>query len=165
MSSEAPTSVTPMRLEDEVVELIESGASIIVGTCNADLEPECARGLGARASADRRRLSVLLNGALSARMCDDLASTGRIAVAFSRIHDHHTIQVKGRVCGVRDGDPEDAALAERYLVAFGEQVSVAGLPRSVVQGIRRSPLLVVELAVEEIFDQTPGPTAGERLRP
>ena len=156
-SSRGPT------LSDRVVELVESGVSIIVGTCNLELEPECARGLGARVADDRRHVSIILNGALASRVRADLAATSRIAVGFSRIHDHHSMQLKGRVTDVRPGTPEDAAWHARYLIAFGEQLSQAGLPRSVVRGVRCDPVVVVTFAIEEVFDQTPGPGAGERL--
>lgn len=150
-------------LNEAVVELIESGASMIVGTRDREMRPECARGLGARVSEDRTRVTVLLNGALSERMRADLADNGRIAVGFSRVHDHRTIQIKGRALDVREGDEGDVAAAERYVIAFSEQVALAGLPRSVVRRVALTPCLVVELEVDEVFDQTPGPGAGEAL--
>lgn len=151
------------RLSDELVELVESGVSMLVGTCDAAGRPEAVRGLGARVSEDRRRVTVMLNAALAARTRDNLLEHGRLAVAFSRIFDHRTIQLKGHVVSIRDGDPGDHALQERYVVAFAEQVSLAGLPRSVVRNVRLEPCLVVELEVDALFEQTPGPRAGEAL--
>ena len=153
-----------LALSSEQVELLESGVSILVGTCDANHRPETTRGLGVRVSADRRTVTVLLNAALANRVRADLAADraagGRIAVAFSRIFDHHSIQLKGRAVALRDGDGEDTLVQQRYLVAFAEQLSIAGLPRSVVQQIHLSPCLAVDVEVEAIFDQTPGPRAG-----
>lgn len=147
-------------MSPELAELLQSGVSILVGTCNHERRPEAARGLGARVSADGRVVTVLLNGALAARIRDDLADGGRIAVAFSRIYDHHSIQLKGRAVAVREGDANDQAIQQRYLVAFAEQLSIAGMPRSVVHQIRLAPCLAVDMVVDAIFDQTPGPRAG-----
>jgi hypothetical protein len=138
-SSAKASSPEGLVLSEELTELVESGVSILVGSCDADGRPEALRGLGARVSADRQRITVLLNGALAKRTRDNLADGGRLAVAFSRIYDHRTIQLKGRAVTLRDGSPEDEAIQQRYLVAFSEQVSVAGMPRSVVRHPRRGP--------------------------
>ncbi len=162
-TSETGAGETGPRLTEALVELLESGVSMAAGTCGAELEPECVRGLGAHVSPDRRRVTLLLNGALCERLRCHVADNPRIAVAFSRIHDHHTIQLKGRVLSIRDGDEDDEAAVARYLVAFAEQLALAGLPRSVVRQVRCCPCIALTLVVEEIFDQTPGPEAGRRL--
>ena len=147
------------------MELIESGASIIVATRDASLRPECVRGLGATVSDDRRRLTVLLNDQLAGRIRAHLADNGHIAVSFSRIVDHHTIQVKGHAVEVRAGHEAEQQALERYLAAFAEQVSLAGLPRSVVRRVCHERCVAVSLLVEELYDQTPGPGAGAPMTP
>lgn len=159
-SSAEGSSAEGIVLSPELVELLESGVSILVGTCDDELRPDACRGLGARVSADRRVVTVLLNDALAGRLRENLANGGRFALAFSRIFDHHSLQLKGRAVALRRGDAEDELTQQRYLVAFGEQISVAGMPRSVIQQVRISPCLAVDMVVDAVFDQTPGPRAG-----
>jgi len=150
-------------LGEPLVEFLESGVSIVVGSRDANNRPECARGLGVKVADDRRTLSLYLNAALAERMRADFADNGRIAIGFSRIVDHRAVQLKGRVIGMRPATEADHAVQDRYLAAFAEQVSYAGLPRSVVRSVRLRPALAVELEVDELFHQTPGPGAGRRI--
>jgi hypothetical protein len=152
-------------LSEEIVEFVESGVSVLVGSRNAEMRPECIRGFGATVSKDRSRLAVYLTAELATRMRADLEENGRVAIAFSRFVDHKTLQLKGRVVALRAGTPDDHAAQQRYIAAFGEHLSIAGLPRSILRRVRLGTLLVVDLDVEEIYLQTPGPDAGRRLEP
>ena len=152
-------------LTEQLVELIESGVSIIVGTRDAQMRPDCGRGLGARVSSDRRHITLLLNGSLCTRMCANIEDNGLIAVAFSRIHDHHSIQLKGRVTDMRSGSPREVKAQGRYLIAFAEQLANAGFPRSVVRNVQYAPCFAVDVEVAQVFDQTPGPGAGNPMSP
>lgn len=153
----------PVRLSDELVDFLEGGVSILVGSRNADLRPECARGLGLVIGSDRQSITVFINEALAARMCADFEDNAQIAVGFSRIVDHRSLQLKGVVRAVRPATAQENALQERYVAAFAEQLSLAGLPRSVVRNVRLTPALAVELEIHDIFNQTPGAGAGQRL--
>ncbi|MGE0324955.1 MAG: pyridoxamine 5'-phosphate oxidase family protein [Polyangiaceae bacterium] len=153
----------PVALPEELVEFLESGVSIIIATRDAQLRPEVLRGLGAMVSADRQSFTLFVNAALSERLLRDIDDNGRIAVAFSRIHDHRTVQLKGKVLEVRDVTSEQLPELERYRVAFAEQVAMAGMPRSVTRRMRISPSLALRVAIDEGFDQTPGPGAGRPM--
>lgn len=152
-----------VHLSEDWVEFLESGVSMLVGSRNAELRPDCTRALGVTIGADRTTMTVFLNAALTQRMQADFADNGRIAATFSRPTDHRTVQVKGRVLAVRPTSDADRAVQERYLGAFAEQVAVVGLPRSVIRRVRVSPGIAVEVAIEDVYLQTPGPGAGRRL--
>ncbi|MCA9647298.1 MAG: pyridoxamine 5'-phosphate oxidase family protein [Polyangiaceae bacterium] len=155
----------PVALPEDLVEFLESGVSMILATRDAELRPEVLRGLGALVAADRQSITLFLNAALSARTLDNIRANGRIAVAFSRIHDHRTVQLKGRVLEVRDVTPQQQPELERYRVAFAEQVAMTGLPRSVTRRMRISPSVALSIEFDEGFDQTPGPAAGRPMEP
>ncbi len=146
----------------EMTELIESGVSILVGTRDAALVPDCMRGIGA-AVLSSSRVALYLYEPLAKRAIANIADNGLLAVTFSRIIDHRSIQLKGRVIQVRAATLDDEALSQRYLIAFSEQVALAGMPRSVIRRVHTSPGVVVELEATDAFLQTPGPGAGRRM--
>ncbi|MCC7540466.1 MAG: hypothetical protein IT379_29890 [Deltaproteobacteria bacterium] len=154
-----------IQLSEELVELIESGVSILVGSRDADLRPECARALGATVAPDRRALTIYLSAGLGRRMCADFDDNRQVAITFSRILDHHTVQVKGVVRQVRPATDADVATQERYRIAFSEQAAIVGMPRSVMRRLVLVPSVAVEVEVRELFHQTPGPGAGSRIEP
>ena len=150
------------KIPEDLVDFLESGVSILVGTRNAKNEPEPMRATGARVSKDRERLSLLFP-AHATRSIENALANGHVAVCFSRFLDNYSIQLKGQDAVVRDGTDEDRAIAERYRVAYGEQLSMAGFPRSLTSRINVWPAKVVTFPVRDIFVQTPGPGAGARL--
>lgn len=149
-------------LPEELVDFIESGVSMGVGATNADLRPECARAVGARVASDRRAVTVFLPMAVVDRLAPCLVEGAPVAVTFSRIHDHRTVQLKGRVRSTRPAEESERELLLTYLAAFAEQASMAGLPRAVVRKVVTYPALAVTFGVEALFEQTPGPEAGAR---
>lgn len=151
------------QISRDLVDFVESGVSVLVGSRDAELRPDCQRGFGATVGEDRASLTVYLNAALADAMTRNFRDNGAIAVTFSRPIDHRTFQVKGTVTRVRDAAPEERERQERYLAAFVEHLCVVGLPRSLTRRFRVWPAVAIEMTIDEVFVQTPGPGAGRRV--
>jgi hypothetical protein len=147
----------------ELASFLESGVSVLVGTRDARLVPESTRGVGARVEADGTELSVLLPRATAARAIANLRDNGRIAICFSRAIDHRSIQVKGRVASISDGDAAVRAAVELYVDALAVAWQPIGIPPSSARRLARWPAHAVRLRIEEVYVQTPGPGAGAPL--
>jgi general stress protein 26 len=150
-------------ISTELASFLESGVSMQVGTRDARLLPEAVRGMGVRAERGGTRLTVFLPAATAERTLANLRDNGRIAVCFSRPEDHRTIQVKGRAVAVREADAAERALVERYRGSFAQSLLFVGVPLRVSLRAAHWPCRAVELEVEEVFQQTPGPGAGAPL--
>ncbi|MGC3996745.1 MAG: hypothetical protein QM767_04105 [Anaeromyxobacter sp.] len=151
-------------ISPELAAFIESGVSILVGTRDARLFPECMRGMGARVEAGGAELTVFLPDAVSTRLLDDLRDNGRVAVTFSRTMDHKSVQVKGRVVALGPAAPEDRAEVDRFRCAWSQMVGEVGVPPRVTLRMAHWPCHAARLRVEGLFVQTPGPGAGQPLR-
>lgn len=152
-----------LALSTELAAFAEAGNSILVGSRDARLFPECVRALGARVERGRRELTVFLATAVSATTVANLAENGRIAVCFSRIEDHRSIQVKGRVVSIRAGDEADRAVVERYRGDWTRNLAVIGMPPRISLRQNAWPCHAVRVRIESLFEQTPGPGAGAPL--
>lgn len=150
-------------LPAELVDFVESGVSMLVGTRDAQLRPEALRASGCIVAADRTRLSLLANVETARRTVANIEAGSPIAITFNRPIDHRTVQVKGRCHGVRRGGPGEDEVARRYIAVFGDALYQVGLSRAFVRRMRVAPCVVVEVEVCELFEQTPGPAAGRRL--
>lgn len=138
--------------------------SILVGTVSADGTPAACRATAVRADDDLATLTVYVAVATSQETVANVAATRRIAVVCSRPLTHSTIQIKGPVRQVRlAGDDEREFLAERH-AAFATELADLGFPKNAVGAVAHWPSFAIELAIEEIFEQTPGPAAGVPLR-
>lgn len=150
-------------LSDEIAAFLRQGVSLLVGTCDASGAPECMRAVGAEVQPDRRHLVIYLPEATSRETRIKLLGHPRIAVLASYPLDHRSLQLKGSVKRLSVAD--DAALGsiQRYLETFAGVLEGVGMPSDVVHSLSHWPAFAVELEVEELFVQTPGPGAGARL--
>jgi hypothetical protein len=150
------------KIPEDLVDFLESGVSILVGTRNAKNEPEATRSCGAQVAKDRAHVSLYFPD-WAQRAVADIEENGQIAACFSRMLDNYSIQLKGEGATVRDATDAERMVPERYLAAYVETLSMAGFPRALTTRIRVWPAKVVTFAVRDIFVQTPGPNAGARL--
>lgn len=154
-----------VEMDDALRELLESGGAVVLGTRDAENTPEISRGWGLRVLPDRRTVEVCVGLPSGRRTLSNVEGAGRIAATFVRPSDYRQVQLKGRVTEVLDATPEDGAWADRHRQAFLRQVEHLGIPPDI--GPRfwdyDDGLAKLRIAVEEAYDQTPGPQAGRRL--
>ena len=143
---------------------LEAGASILVATVDARGVPSCCRAAAVTSDDDLKTVAIYLPIATSQQTINDIATTHRIAVAATHLREHSSIQLKGTACTARLAREDEAALVEDRYQAFAEVLHKIGLPRRLTRSVVHWPAFVVDMKVEEIFEQTPGPNAGARLR-
>ena len=84
-------------IPDSIVHLLQTGVSVMVGTRDASLMPECTRAWGIHVGDGSWHRDVLLSEAFAGQTLDNLRENGRIAVTCTRPTDHITCQLKGQV--------------------------------------------------------------------
>lgn len=150
-------------LSRELSEFVQSGVSVQVGTRDSALVPEAVRAAGAEVEPGGARLVVFVPVATAERTVANLADNGRIAICFSRIEDHRTIQIKGRASAVVAASDAQRARVDRYRAEFAQNLAFVGLPQRLGFRIASWPCHAVTVEIETIWVQTPGPGAGEAL--
>jgi hypothetical protein len=127
-------------LDPEVVEFVHGGVAVGVATRDDELKPALARGWGPE------------------------VENGAVAVGFSPPTIARAVQVKGVATEVGEPDAADLERAERHFRLFFAECERIGAPPHVPERMFvRSGLVLIRFAIDEAFDQTPGPTAGRRL--
>jgi hypothetical protein len=150
-------------ISTELATFIQSGLSILVGSRDRRLFPDCLRAVGARVERGRREVTIFVPTATGAPAVANFAENGRVAICFSRIEDHRSIQVKGRVVSVAPASEADRAVIERYRGEFVRNLAFIGMPPRLTLRLNAWPCHAVRLRVESLFLQTPGPGAGAPL--
>jgi hypothetical protein len=121
--------------------------------------------IGAVVHADRETVSFFVPEARSARVLSDLQDNGRVALGIGLV-SHEAYQLKGTYLSSRPTGDEDNALQEAYrakLLAALRQAYPDQIARPVVLGFAYRPGVAVTFRADEIFLQTPGPGAGNRM--
>ncbi len=151
-------------LDSAVVEFIHGGVAVGVATRDDDLRPEFARGWGPEVSQDRRSLTLCVTAPEGSRMRANLEQNGAVAVGFSPPTIARAVQVKGVATVVSEPDGADLERVERHVRSFVAEAARIGAPAELSQRMFVGTGLVsIRFPIDEVFDQTPGPTAGRRL--
>ena len=159
----------PVWIGDELRSFLEGPVSVLVGTRDSRLIPEITRAWGPRVSDDCRRISLCVPVATSGKTLDNIETNGEIAVTFSMPTNYRTFQVKGRHAATAQADGTDVEDVERHRDAFAMVNERMGLPRERIEAFWRAEvetsavLMKISFALEQVFDQTPGPGAGKKL--
>jgi hypothetical protein len=154
---------SPAAISDDLATFLESGVSVVVGSRDAQKKPAAMRAMGAHVSDDGRSVTVFLPEPNAARTLANLRDNGRIAVTFSRPSDYRSIQVKGSCVDFRPATEEERARQKTYAAAFVDDLATVGMARENTGRLTYWPSIAVRISVEEIFEQTPGPAAGQKL--
>lgn len=152
-----------MELE-KIQRSLEGGMSILVGSSDNGNLPTCCRGIAIRASADLTTLTVFVPVATSRDVIANVAMTRRAAVVSSHPTSHVSIQFKGIAKGVRLAPDEDAGFLRERLESWADSIAVVGLPRRITRRIAHWPAFAIDISIDEIYEQTPGPKAGASIR-
>jgi hypothetical protein len=147
----------------ELAAFLESGLTLVVGTTGADLKPNCAFGAGLRVDAGGRRITLFLGTESAAAAIEDLRARGAVAITASRPSDYRTLQLKGRALRVEAVAPGGRAALLACREAFVRQLEAVGWARSLVQRLAVWPCVSVEVELDAVYEQTPGPRAGSPL--
>jgi hypothetical protein len=150
-------------LPPELVAFSEAGRSLLVGTSSPDLRPDCVRAVGVRIWPDASRLTVLVPHATGKTAIANLRENPRLALTLSQIESHRTMQIKGVVLDVREGNDADRELATRYRTAFAHELAYAGPGIEMTERLGIWPCWAVDVEIQAVFAQTPGPAAGTKL--
>lgn len=151
-------------ISDEVATFIESGLSINVGTRDSELEPDGGIAWAARVHDDRAQITIYLHQDAAEPMVRNLRAHPEIAVLFERPTSHRGCQVKGRFVSTRPVKPTERAEVERQIECFVTDLEGIGIPRAMASGSEIWPCVAIQMRATELFEQTPGPGAGEPLK-
>ena len=154
-------------LDDDTRALLEAGSSTIIGILGADGAPFATRGWGSLVlDGEPLRMRVVVGAGAFASAGRALGSTERFAIAATGadVHTLHSVQVKGTVVAVEPADDDDlarfAAFCDDFFRAVEETDNIA---RAGIERIVPSDLWACTFEIDEVYDQTPGPSAGSRI--
>ncbi|MFO0706078.1 MAG: hypothetical protein U0412_04410 [Nitrospira sp.] len=146
-----------------MIELLRTGVSVVVGTRDAALMPECTRAWGIRIEGDRRTATIFLTESISGRTLANLRENGLIAISCTRPTDHVACQLKGRVRTIRPADDREREASRRWHREFVGELVAIGVPGELPSAWITEPALAVEIDVTDVFHQTPGPGTGGKV--
>jgi hypothetical protein len=94
----------------------------------------------------------------------NLVAGRAVAITAADVRTLRSVQLKGVSLGVTPGGRPELERMRRFAEAFYADIEdTDGTPREILERLTPDALVVVCVAVTEVFDQTPGPAAGRCL--
>jgi hypothetical protein len=138
------------------------------GTRDRNLVPLGHRVTAWRVASDGRTLTAMIPDGSASELLDAMRDNGQIAVTLEEVGTHETYQLKGRYVSHRPATASDVDLADRLRERFLQGLLSLYPDERLVMLMKPSlprPGIAVDIDVQEIFLQTPGPGAGGRVWP
>jgi len=148
----------------ELTELLESPCSLIVGTVDAAGLPDASRAWGVEV-LDDRHVRVLLSTQASVTR-RNVEGGGAIALTATHFSTFESVQLKGHATHVEEATPADRIRFRHYCTGATRAIAASdGTPEELVERFMTADVYACLVAVESLFDQTPGRGAGTQLAP
>jgi hypothetical protein len=149
---------TCLVLDDEMVRFLHGGCALIACTVDSQGEPYAARawGLTVLCAAGEVRVRLLVKPV-------DVGS-GHIAITATDVPTLRSLQMKGYVERVEPMTDADLAKSEQYTSDFYDDIVASDhIPRDLLERSRPREFVACIVAVDELYNQTPGPRAGSSV--
>ena len=153
-----------MTTTERVYRCLEPGLSLVVGSVDAHNIPSCCRAIAISSADNLVTVTVYIPVATAQDTIQNVATTKRLAITASNPPDHRTTQLKGTTIEARVARDDEQSFLRGRLEAFVDVLEQYGFPRGMARRLAYWPAFAVTIRVDEIFEQTPGPQAGNRIR-
>ena len=152
-------------LEDDVAAFLSGNVMMIAATRDAALRPHVGRGCGAYFDPDVGDLTLLASATQWPDFHANAKSGAPIAMTVCQPDNYKCLQVKGQIIGVAAATAEQSARARRYIDTMLSIMAGLGVSRLQLSTVlSNADLVAIRFWPVDLFIQTPGPDAGERMR-
>lgn len=154
------------QLSSGLVAMMARGVSVNVASRDERLRPSAMRAMGSAIDPDRGTVTVYLARRQAAQLLRDIESSGCIAAIFSEPPTHVTVQLKATTAATRPATEDDRPALDRYLASMEREIERVGHPPALTRAMlawRLEDLVAVTFVPEQVFEQTPGPKAGQLM--
>lgn len=147
-------------LTDELIAFLDQHLSLLAAGRDRELRPSITRAVGFIPGADRKSFTAFLSDRPGASLIAVLEKGAPFALIATHVPTLRSMQMKGVITGIRPATEAERPLIEACTDGFATDLAGTGYPLEVVRRLVNWPATAIEVALDEVFDQTPGPGAG-----
>lgn len=151
--------------DDMTIRFLHGGCSLLVGSVSPDGRPHAGRAWGLTVVDNARAHVRLLLSVDDTTTVANLQPGAAVAICTADVETLRSLQVKGRVLAVEPADEADLVKQQQYTADFtGDIHRTDGEPMEMLRRWADCSVTACVIALDEAFDQTPGPSAGARVQ-
>ncbi|HVV58313.1 MAG TPA: hypothetical protein VHC45_08110 [Gaiellaceae bacterium] len=149
--------------EQALAEFLAAGVAGVAATRDERLRPTIARAWAPVLLDEDTRLRICLEAAPGSPARANLESNGTIAATFTLPSSYRSAQVKGSVLELRQPTSDELAAVDEHVASFSREAEAVGLMPDSGRRLIGPELVTAVIEIRELYDQTPGASAGARL--
>ncbi|MDH4746452.1 hypothetical protein OMP43_20710 [Sphingomonas sp. CBMAI 2297] len=148
----------------DIAAFLEGPVMILLSTCDGADRAGIARGSSIRFDRRNGHIHVLFSGSQWPDVGGNVATGARIAVTVVRPSDYRAFQIKGIIGSAAPASGEEQQRATAYVARMLEVMAELGVTtRQLSHTLTDRDLVRVSFLPTDLYAQTPGPGAGQRL--
>lgn len=137
---------------------------VVLATSTTNGRAALARGMGVRVHPGNSTVEVFVSSAQWGDVVEALRPGVRLAVTIVRPETYETYQIKGTVLSRQSPDGDGMAFVAEYCERISAHLlSLGPIQRQIACWITTEDLVGFHVLTEHLFNQTPGPGAGDLL--
>ncbi len=148
---------------ETVIQYFDVPLAMSLGTRDSNLIPDYSRVVGTALSEDNI-FKFYLGKEKTGKTISNLDENGFIALTMVHPLNYRCLQIKGRCIRHYEADSSEMENVTNYLDLFGSVIVKMGLPDDALLSWPHDPAIVVEMELDEVYEQTPKKGAGEKLK-
>lgn len=150
-------------IPQKYVDFVQGHTLHFVGSRDAKLRPMFSWAFGATVNAQEDTITFYVPNVEGAKTLSNFEDNGMVALTVSDAGTHETYQFKGPRLEIRPSEDKDTAIQDIHQSKVVSYLGARGYPEEIFTGFAIYPSTAVTFKVEDVFVQTPGPGAGNKL--
>lgn len=150
-------------IPEKFIDFAHGPKLLFFGSRNAKLRPTATWAFGALADGNKGIITAIVPEIEGAQTFENLAENGRACLVISDPPTHETYQFKGQHRETRSCTEADYTVQEIYISKLIAHLESLGYGEHIWGPFVKNPAMAVTFEVEDIFVQTPGPGAGDKI--
>lgn len=156
-----------MSSQTSYLTLLAGPVAISIASRDASLRPSVAHAYGCRVINDGARIRLFVLKDEARQLLADVMENGEVATVYSDVRSFRSLQIKGSDTVVEPFDADDAAAQVLHHRVTADELVALGYAAPLAHGYfsvpRKAEFATLAFTPEDIFQQTPGPGAGDRI--
>jgi hypothetical protein len=156
-----------MSSQNSYLALLAGPVAISIASRDASLRPSVAHAYGCRVVNNGTRIRLFVLKSEARQLLIDVMENGEVATVYSDVRSFRSLQIKGSDAMVEAFDAEDAAAQVLHHRTTADELVALGYAAPLAHGYfsvpRKAEFATIAFTPQDIFQQTPGPGAGDRL--
>ena len=148
---------------EKIIQYFDIPLAMSLGTRDSNMKPDYARVVGT-ALSENNLFKFYLGKEKSETTIINLDDNGFIALTMVHPLNYRCLQLKGRCIRHYEADSSELSNVKNYLALFGSVLTKMGLPKDIVYRWPHDPAIVVEMELDEVYEQSPKKGAGDKLK-